>query len=172
MKKLATIGYEGADFADFVATLHIAGVRTVIDVRELPLSRRKGFSKNALSNALSVAGIEYFHLRALGDPKTGRIAARAGKFDAFLTIYSAHMRSPSAKAALKEAIDIACKSYSCLLCFERDPNHCHRTLIADKVKETGLFQIVNLGVRAGIAHESSAQKARARSDASEGIAAA
>jgi hypothetical protein len=45
---LATIGYEGADVDDFVATLRSAGIRRLIDVRELAISRRRGFAKRAL----------------------------------------------------------------------------------------------------------------------------
>jgi uncharacterized protein (DUF488 family) len=71
---LATIGYEGADVDDFVATLRSAGIRRLIDVRELAISRRRGFAKRALSGALADADIEYVHLRGLGDPKeAGRL---------------------------------------------------------------------------------------------------
>ena len=72
--KLFTIGYEGATMADFLAALGAAGVRRVIDVRALPLSRRSGFSKTPLKNALAEVGIDYVHLKALGTPPSGRAA--------------------------------------------------------------------------------------------------
>src|SRR3954453_21108705 len=75
---LTTIGYEAAELDDFVATLLAAGITRLIDVRELPISRRRGFAKRALSEALADAGIVYVHLRGLGDPKEGREAARVG----------------------------------------------------------------------------------------------
>jgi uncharacterized protein (DUF488 family) len=56
--------------------LKVAKITRLIDVRELPISRRKGFAKTALSTALAVAGIEYVHLKGPGDPKDGREAAR------------------------------------------------------------------------------------------------
>lgn len=69
---LATIGYEGVSLPAFLATLETAGVTLLLDVRELPISRRKGFSKTALSKALSRIGIEYQHERALGAPRSVR----------------------------------------------------------------------------------------------------
>ena len=78
-----TIGYEGADLFDFLATLKHAEVSLLVDIRELPASRRKGFSKNALQENLESVGIQYIHLRDLGDPKEGRLAARTGNFKDF-----------------------------------------------------------------------------------------
>ena len=77
--RIFTIGYEGATMDDFLSALKQAGVERVIDVRALPLSRRPGFSKTPLQNALAEAGIEYVHLKALGTPAEGRNAARAGR---------------------------------------------------------------------------------------------
>ena len=61
LKKIVTIGYEGAEVADFLATLSQLGVTTLLDIRELPISRRKGFAKNALREGLLSVGIEYRH---------------------------------------------------------------------------------------------------------------
>lgn len=71
-----TIGYEATTMADFLAALQRAGVRRVIDVRALPLSRRPGFSKSSLAAHLAEVGIEYRHLKALGTPKRGRDAGK------------------------------------------------------------------------------------------------
>ena len=54
-----TIGYERASLDDVVGALRAAGIRTLLDVRELPLSRRAGFSKSPLRAALQEAGIDY-----------------------------------------------------------------------------------------------------------------
>ena len=64
--KLFTIGYEATTMAEFLDALTKAGVERVIDVRAVPNSRRPGFSKTPLRNALAEAGIDYVHLRALG----------------------------------------------------------------------------------------------------------
>ena len=86
MTTLATIGYEGSSLEDFVATLLAANINTLVDVREVPVSRRKGFSKNALREVLEDAGLTYVHLIGLGDPKEGRDAAREGRSDDFLKL--------------------------------------------------------------------------------------
>jgi uncharacterized protein (DUF488 family) len=77
--RIFTIGYEGTTVGEFLAALKAAGVQRLIDVRAVPNSRRPGFSKTPLRNALAEAGIDYVHLRALGTPSDGRGAARAGR---------------------------------------------------------------------------------------------
>jgi uncharacterized protein (DUF488 family) len=59
----------GLTIEAFIARLQAAQVKTVVDVRELPLSRKKGFSKTAFCTALSAHGIAYLHAPALGCPK-------------------------------------------------------------------------------------------------------
>lgn len=145
--QLATIGYEGATLADFVATLVRASVQRVIDVREIAQSRRPGFSKNALRAALADAGIDYEHIRQLGDPKHGREAARAGKMDLFKAIFDAHLELAASQDALSFASSLAAEKKSALVCFERDPKHCHRTIVAERIAIKGNFTITNLGVQ-------------------------
>ncbi|WP_118857115.1 DUF488 family protein [Sphingomonas mesophila] len=127
--KLFTIGYEGTTMDDFLAALRGAGVERVIDVRALPLSRRPGFSKTPLKGALAEAGIDYVHLRALGTPAEGREAARAGRQHDLERIYDAQLGLPEAIVAAEELKALAAEKSSALLCFERDPKHCHRTLL-------------------------------------------
>jgi uncharacterized protein (DUF488 family) len=134
-----TIGYEGTDLASFLAKLASAGIRQVIDVRELPLSRKRGFSKSALAAALAESGVRYIHLRDLGDPKPGREAARRGDHPDFLRIYTRHLKGMAAQTALAEANRQATAVRSCLLCFERDHDGCHRSIVADAMTaETGI----------------------------------
>lgn len=127
--KLFTIGYEGATVDEFLAALETAGVERVIDVRALPLSRRPGFSKSALRAALADAGIDYVHLRALGTPAEGRAAARAGRHSDMQRIYAGQLELPEAMAQSAQMLDLAAEKPSALLCFEREPAHCHRTLL-------------------------------------------
>src|SRR5574337_1560309 len=104
MKKLYTLGYEHAAIEDFIATLKAACIERIIDVRELPVSRRKGFSKNVLQAILEANDIAYVHLKGLGDPKEGREAARAGDQEKFTQIFTQHMKSAQAVADLRTAI--------------------------------------------------------------------
>ena len=99
----------------------------------LPLSRRPGFSKSALRAALDEAGIEYVHLKALGSPANGRAAARAGKQAELEKIYAGQLELPEAIAQSAQMLDLAGEMPSALLCMERDPAQCHRTLLLDAV---------------------------------------
>jgi len=159
-RELATIGYENAALVDFIATLQLAKISQLVDVRELPISRRKGFSKNALSDALSKVGIAYVHLKGLGDPKPGREAARAGNKGAFVRIFSAHLKTVVAQTDLAVAIEFATSGGACLMCYERAHQDCHRSLVAvaisAKLKDVS---IRHLGVIHGNA---AAQEKRAR----------
>jgi len=131
--RVFTIGYEGSTVSEFLAALESAGVERVIDVRALPLSRRPGFSKSPLKAALEEAGIEYVHLKALGTPAEGRAAARAGRREDLERIYAGQLELPEAIAQSAQMLDLAAERPSALLCMEREPAQCHRTLLLDAV---------------------------------------
>lgn len=132
-KRIFTIGYEGATQAELIAALEAAGVRLVIDVRAVPLSRKPGFSKNVLAAGLKEAGIDYVHLKALGTPPAGREAARKGDLATFERVYAAQLETPEAGAEAARMIALAGERPSALLCFERDPAQCHRTPLREAV---------------------------------------
>lgn len=115
--------------AEFIAALKEAGVERVIDVRALPLSRRPGFSKTPLRNALAEAEIEYVHLKALGTPAEGREAARKGRHEDLKRIYAAQLDLPEALVASAQMRELAAEKPSALLCYEREPGGCHRSLL-------------------------------------------
>jgi len=127
--KLFTIGYEATTMGDFIEALSKAGVERVIDVRAVPNSRRPGFSKTPLRNALAEAGIDYVHLRPLGTPAQGREAARKGRHEDLKRIYAAQLDLPEAMVAAEQMKELAAEKPSALLCYERDPAGCHRTLL-------------------------------------------
>jgi len=129
--RIFTIGYEGSTVGEFLDALQKAGVERVIDVRALPLSRRPGFSKSALRAALEEAGIEYAHLKALGTPAEGRAAAKAGRRADLERIYAGQLELPEAMAQSAQMLDLAREKPSALMCMERDPARCHRTLLLD-----------------------------------------
>jgi uncharacterized protein (DUF488 family) len=145
-RTLFTIGYEGADPDRFVTTLRDAGVATLADVRAVALSRKRGFSKSALSASLETGGIGYRHFRALGTPKAGREAARAGDAALMRRIYCDEVLSTDpAQAAFDALADLAGTQPICLLCFERDPEDCHRRILSQRLAERG-WTIVDLRV--------------------------
>ncbi|MBM3543453.1 MAG: DUF488 domain-containing protein [Alphaproteobacteria bacterium] len=133
-----TIGYEGASIPAFIAALRKAGVTLVLDVRAIAASRKKGFSKTPLAAHLAEAGIGYKHLRGLGTPKTGRDAAHSGDHATFERVFLAHMKEPEALLDLGEALAVSQAEKACLLCLERDPEQCHRLIVAERMaKESG-----------------------------------
>jgi uncharacterized protein (DUF488 family) len=131
--RIFTIGYEGTTVGEFMKALTDAGVKRVIDVRAVPNSRRPGFSKTPLRNALAEEDIDYVHLRALGTPADGRAAARAGRHEDLIRIYAGQLELPEAIAQGAQMIDLAGEKPSAVLCYERDPAGCHRTLLLSAV---------------------------------------
>jgi len=131
--RIFTIGYEGTTVPEFIAVLRSAGVERVIDVRALPLSRRPGFSKSGLRAALEESGIEYIHLKALGTPAAGRAAARAGRHAELERIYAGQLELPEAIAQSAQMLELARERPTALLCMEREPARCHRTLLLNAV---------------------------------------
>lgn len=134
MPALATIGYEDATLADVIARLRAAGIAQVIDVRAVAASRRPGFSKTMLAASLAEHGIGYLHLRALGTPKPGREAARAGRTAEMRAIFEAHLATPEAADALARLAAEAAARPSALLCYERDAACCHRRVLAERLE--------------------------------------
>jgi uncharacterized protein (DUF488 family) len=139
VKPLFTIGYEQSTAGPFFAALAQAGVGLLVDVRAVAASRRPGFSKRQLAAGLDERGISYVHLQKLGTPKEGRLAARSGHADEMLRIFERHLKVPEAQHELDELTALAKASISrssrplCLLCYERDPAHCHRQRLADEL---------------------------------------
>ena len=144
---ITTIGYEAASLADFLATLQAANVTRLIDVRQLAMSRRPGFAKNALTMALAAVGIDYVHLKGLGDPKEGREAARAGDESRFRMVFLAHMATEAAKTDLAKAVEFVSQGGACLMCYERDHMTCHRSIVAKAISDIFPTSIRHLGVR-------------------------
>ena len=140
--RIFTIGYEASTVGELVAALQKAGVERVIDVRALPLSRRPGFSKTPLRGALQEAGIEYVHLKALGTPSEGRTAARAGRHADMARIYAGQLELPEAMVQSAQMLELAAEKPSALLCMEREPAHCHRSLLLKAV--AGDAEVVHL----------------------------
>jgi uncharacterized protein (DUF488 family) len=141
MTKLYTIGYEGTGIDRFVATLKAAGVQLLADVRALPISRKKGFSKSKLRDRIEQEDMRYIHLGALGDPKPGRDAARAGRFDQFRKIYTKHLSQAEAQVCLRELAKLVEEYSTCLMCFERDPTECHRLIVASELPTVRSFHL-------------------------------
>ena len=147
-KKFFTIGYEQTPAKAVLDELERSGVKLLVDVRAVASSRRPGFSKNQLAAGLDKRGISYLHLRGLGTPKDGRVAARSGHFDILHKIYAKHLKTPQAKEELDELSTLVKKSGPvCILCYERDHRHCHRRWIAEIIEDRDKVTVENLAAK-------------------------
>ena len=131
---LYTVGYEGRTLDELLQQLIAARVQRLVDVRELPLSRRRGFSKTAFSQALAAVGIEYVHIKSLGNPKANRDRYRSGDVQGGAEVFRRRLDDEVQEALLdlESSLD---GDTACLMCFERDHTVCHRDVIVDAIRE-------------------------------------
>jgi uncharacterized protein (DUF488 family) len=142
-KQIFTFGYEGLSLNVFIARLKEAGVKTVIDVRANPLSRKRGFSKRGLAAALEDSGIAYTHARAMGCPKPVRDRYKSDEdWAAYTSGFLAYLKGQ--KESLAALVVAAKASPSCLVCFEADFERCHRLFVARAAAELGRFRVTHL----------------------------
>jgi uncharacterized protein (DUF488 family) len=145
MRTLFTIGYQLAKPDAVLSELKRSRVDLLVDTRAVAASRRPGFSKRQLAASLDEIGIPYLHLQKLGTPAEGREAARSGNFEKLWRVYDKHIKTPEAQAALSELLAlIKSGKRVCLLCYERDPNECHRSRIAALVKKRTRVKVDDL----------------------------
>lgn len=135
------IGYEGQDLTSFLESLKVWGTSTLVDVRLNPISRKKGFSKRALSEALASAGIEYLHMPKLGNPKDNREGFAEPRSDAGKAArrrFQEILETDDALYAVDQLADLASRQVVVLLCFEASELCCHRSLVLCAVKAKAL----------------------------------
>ena len=132
--KIYTVGYEGLDIDSFLSLLAENDIETVVDVREMPLSRKPGFSKKSLASVLNLSGREYVHMVDLGCPKLVRDRYREdGNWKRYTEGFMKHLKAQD--DAIAELSALAATSNCALLCYEADPNFCHRSMVASAVKD-------------------------------------
>jgi len=147
---LYTFGYEGLTIEAFVQRLHVAKVDLIVDVRELPLSRKKGFSKNAFREHLAASGIAYEHRPALGCPKPIRDRYRAdADWAAYTQGFLAYLGRQHDE--VRALADLASVTRACLVCYEADPAMCHRTYVARAAHAAGGPVVQHLTARTAFA---------------------
>lgn len=130
---LFSVGYERfPTVRDLVDALLTAGVERVVDVRDLPQSRRPGFSRRALESALADAGVVYEHRRELGNPAAIRALYRSGEAARGREAYRAQLIGERAWA-LGALADAAAERPTAILCLEADQARCHRDVIAEEL---------------------------------------
>ncbi|MCX5727112.1 MAG: DUF488 domain-containing protein [Candidatus Saganbacteria bacterium] len=131
---LFTIGYEGSDLDTFIARLEKSQIERVVDVREIPFSRKPGFSRTPLREKLEQEGIEYVHIQQLGSPKAIRSKLKEDEdYESFFHAFSTYLNDN--QFAIEEAYRHVLEATCCLMCFERMPDKCHRSMVAEKIRQ-------------------------------------
>lgn len=140
---LFTLGYEGLSLEVFISRLQSKGVQTVLDIREVPISRKKGFSKTAFREALEAHGINYVHLSALGCPKPVRDQYKLDKnWQTYTVGFEQYLATQ--KEVVLEVAGLAQQVNVCLVCFEADYNFCHRSIVAKDVAKYAPVQVAHI----------------------------
>jgi len=138
-----TIGYEGLDMDGFLALLHAGNVEMVVDIRELPLSRKPGFSKSGLRDTLNLHGFDYIHVPELGCPKPIREQYRSDQnWSRYKEDFLRYLASQD--DVITELSAMAATTTCALLCFEADYNYCHRSMVANAMHDTSGMPIRHL----------------------------
>lgn len=143
---IVSVGYEGRSIDDFITDLQRAGVRTVADVRLNAVSRKAGFSKTRLREALAAAGIGYRHMRSLGNAKENRQPFWDGRVDEGQRVFRESLQAPDAEASLEKLAELARDQVVAVLCFETDVEMCHRKVIIDQVVSTTAVPVATLPI--------------------------
>jgi uncharacterized protein (DUF488 family) len=134
-RTLLTIGYTGYSLPEFIQALRDRRVECLMDVREIPLSRKRGFSKTAFREALTGEGIAYRHYRALGSPRALRHRLRlTGDFEQFFAGVRERLLQPDSHRDLEELVRIATQQRSCLMCCCSDWHFCHRKCLIESIE--------------------------------------
>lgn len=143
--KLYTIGYEGHDLDEFITTLKKNKIKNLIDIRKNPVSRKRGFSKNKLREALAEQGIEYHHLGELGVPSEWRKQAKE-EIISRKKMFSNYVSKilPKEDLAIRDIITLAKKKKSVLLCYEREAMDCHRFYLSKEIQKREPTEVLNL----------------------------
>ncbi|MCY3951101.1 MAG: DUF488 domain-containing protein [bacterium] len=120
---IVSVGYQGRSVDELIDVLRAGAVKLLVDVRLNPISRKAGFSKNPLSQALAEAGIRYRHERSLGNPRDNRDPFDRERYEAYLVANGSEV--------LAEIMELARSTRIALLCYERQHRDCHRSCILD-----------------------------------------
>jgi uncharacterized protein (DUF488 family) len=140
---LYTFGYEGLDIDSFISRLKEVGIKTIVDVRQLPLSRKKGFSKRSFATALADVGIAYSHWPMLGCPKVIRDTYKAdADWKRYTSSFNAYLREQD--STIRELATAVRGTTACLICFEADYSFCHRTFVARAAHRHGAPSVAHI----------------------------
>jgi uncharacterized protein (DUF488 family) len=136
-----TIGHGTRPVEELVACLREAEIRTLVDVRRYPASRRNPqFNQGSLAEALDVAGIAYVHAVALGGRRSGGSGEERFACLRQFASYVARMATDEWQQALA---DVLVEPAPALMCAETPWERCHRRWISEVLATRG-HEVVHL----------------------------
>ncbi|MEE8167732.1 MAG: DUF488 family protein [Candidatus Hydrothermarchaeales archaeon] len=136
-----TVGYEKRDVENFIKLLKINNIKILVDIRANGFSRKVGFSHRVLEKNLTSEDIDYLSLKELGAPKNLREGLKKKGYPWFFNEYKKYLENE--KSELDKLEKIVKYTRSCLMCFELDPNECHRSMVSNELRERG-FEVAHL----------------------------
>lgn len=141
---LFTIGYEGKSIEAFVNTLIQNGIRLLCDVRKNPLSRKFGFSKGKLRHIIETVGIKYVHIPDLGIESDKR--SSLDTVEDYKCLFNDYEKTlPSLLPQLDQVYSLLCShARIALMCYEHEPEMCHRHVIRDNIVNSHNVRSVDL----------------------------
>jgi uncharacterized protein (DUF488 family) len=158
-RPLYTIGYSGYSLGTFIQALQDKHVALLLDIRMTPISRKKGFSKSALHQALETAGIQYQHFRSLGSPaELRRHLADDRNYSAFFTAFRQYLHSQ--EQSVHQAAELVATQQVCLMCVEQCPEECHRSVVAHAIAQVLDTEVCIQHLPAPISPTKGSQKAK------------
>ncbi len=142
---LFTIGFEGREAPEFFARLKENNITLLLDIRQNPNSRKPGYSKKALTASCAGHGLGYEHMVSLSAPKALRVEVQCSRDYSLLRRGYTECLAGRGEALQALQNKVASETV-CLLCYEKDPSACHRSILAGVLKERlgGKLKIVDL----------------------------
>jgi uncharacterized protein (DUF488 family) len=154
MATVYTAGHSTRSAQELISLLRAHDVRTLVDVRRYPGSRRHPqFGREPLAEALAAAGIAYVHAPDLGGRRTAAADSVNGAWrSAAFRGYADYMGTAEFQSALESLEQEATRARTVILCAEAVPWRCHRNLIADALVARGHEVVHLLSADAARAH--------------------
>jgi len=141
---LYTIGYEGKSIEEFVNILIQNDIMLLCDIRRNPISRKFGFSKGRLKHIVETCGIKYEHIPDLGIASEKR--KNLDTVDDYQDLFEEYAkRLPNHELNVAEVVRLLNSNERiALMCYEKEPEMCHRHVLSDYISEVYMIGSVNL----------------------------
>jgi len=141
---LFTIGYEGQSIEAFINVLIQNDVRLLCDIRKNSLSRKFGFSKRKLEHITQTVGIRYVHLPELGIESDKRCSLKTP--NDYKCLFEDYKKTLLYRKAFLEEVYTLLRANTrvALMCFEHEPQMCHRHIIRDYIVDKHCVRSVDI----------------------------